>query len=300
MKEYFTNINGGLGLDHWSPSSSDMPLAKWITNYGYHTPQERDQFLMNYKPRIGNLTNNSSQRLLCEFRYFKDKKAKIENRDYNEIYKQELADINKYDPIDEQDKFARDNIDDIAHKIIEQIKKLYKEIFKDEKTAAERYVVNKPKELMHDIIGRIDYESNTKFLELKTKPSKCYKRRNKDEYYWKQQELSEDSIFDGYWKQVAFYWKCTGKKPFLGLANETDYLIFDDTHEKMRADHLEYQYNLMVKKIYRWEQMIIYCKGNLSKLAELTEEPDLNHFFHYKNLTDKQKQTIKQLWGINA
>ena len=40
----------------------------------------------------------------------KDKKAKIENRDYNEIYKQELDDINKYDPIDEQDKFARDNI----------------------------------------------------------------------------------------------------------------------------------------------------------------------------------------------
>ena len=185
-------------------------------------------------------------------------------------------------------------------RLLNKKKKLYKEIFKDEKTAAERYVAASVKELMHDIIGRIDYESNTKFLELKTKPSKCYKRRNKDEYYWKQQELSEDSIFDGYWKQVAFYWKCTGKKPFLGLANETDYLIFDDTHEKMRADHLEYQFNLMTKKIYRWEQMIIYCKGNLSQLAELTEEPDLNHFFHYKNLTDKQRQTIKQLWGINA
>ena len=165
---------------------------------------------------------------------------------------------------------------------------------------AERYVAAKLKDMIHDIIGRIDYESNTKFLELKTKPSKCYKRRNKDEYYWKQQELGEDLIFDGYWKQVAFYWKCTGKKPFLGLANETDYLIFDDTHEKMKADHLEYQFNLMTKKIYRWEQMIIYCKGNLSQLAELTEEPDLNHFFHYKNLTDKQRQIIKQLWGINA
>ena len=164
MKKYFSNINGSLGLDHWSPSSSDMPLAKWVTNYGYHTPVERDGFLMNYKPRIGNLTNNSAQRLLCEYRYFKDKKLNIHNRNYDEIYKQELADINKYDPIDSNDKFARDNINDIAHKIIEQIKKLYKEIFKDEKTAAERYVVNKPKELMHDIIGRIDYESNTKFL----------------------------------------------------------------------------------------------------------------------------------------
>ena len=105
------------------------------------------------------LPTTREQRLLCErYRYFKDKKAKIENRDYNEIYKQELNDINKYDPIDEQDKFARDNIDDLAHKIIEQIKKLYKEIFKDEKTAAERYVAASVKELMHDIIGRIDYK----------------------------------------------------------------------------------------------------------------------------------------------
>ena len=30
MKEYFCNINGGLGLDHWSPSSSDNPFAKWV------------------------------------------------------------------------------------------------------------------------------------------------------------------------------------------------------------------------------------------------------------------------------
>ena len=45
----------------------------------------------------------------------------------------------------------------------------------------------------------------------------------------------------------------------------------------MRADHLEEQYNLDDSKINRWEQMIIYCKGDLNKLAELTEEPDLNH-----------------------
>ena len=300
MKEYFCNINGGLGLDHWSPTSSSMPFAKWIVNYGYHTPKERDQFLMDYRPRLGNLTNNTAQRLECEYRYFKDKKIKIENRNYNEIYQQELDDINKYDPIDEKDKFARDNINELSHKIIKQIQKLYKEIFKDEKTAAERYVAQAVKKLWHDIVGRIDYESNVKSLELKTKPSKCYKRKNKDEYYFKQQELSEDLIFDGYWKQVAFYWKCTGKKPFLALANEDGYIIFDDTHEKMKADHLEYQFNLMKNKIYRWEQMIIYCKGNLAELAKITEEPDLNHYFHYKNMTDKQKQIIEQLWGLKA
>ena len=51
MKEYFKNLNGGQGLDHWSPSSTDQPFAKWINNYCYHTGTERDQFLMDYRPR---------------------------------------------------------------------------------------------------------------------------------------------------------------------------------------------------------------------------------------------------------
>ena len=110
-------------------------------------------------------------------KYYLKIKSKDTNRDYNEIFKQELENINKYDPIDEKDKFARDNIDDIAHKIIEQIKKVLKEIFKDEKTAAERYVVAKLKDLIHDIIGRIDYESNNAIFRTKNKTYQCYKRK---------------------------------------------------------------------------------------------------------------------------
>ena len=116
----------------------------------------------------------------------------------------------------------------------------------------------------------------------------------------KQQELGEDSIFDGYWKQVAFYWKCTGKKPFLVLVNDKEYLIYDDTHAALYDDHLEYQYNMMVKRIYNWEQMIIYCKGDLQKLADISEPPDLNHYYHYKYLTDKQRKIIKKQWGLDA
>ena len=139
-----------------------------------------------------------------------------------------LSDINKYEPIDEKDKYAREHIDELSHKIIQQIMKLHIEIFKGEKTVAERYVAQAVKKLWHDIVGRIDYESTHLFNELKVKPSKLFKRKNKDEYYWKQQELSEDLIFDDYWKQVAFYYKCTGKKPFLSLVNEDDYMILDD------------------------------------------------------------------------
>ena len=46
--------------------------------------------------------------------------------------------------------------------------------------------------------------------------------------------------------------------------------------------------------------MIIYYKGDLQKLADISEPPDLNHYYHYKYLTDKQRKTIKQLWGLDA
>ena len=37
MKEYFKNFNGGQGLDHWSPSSSQN-FTRFILNYSL--PQE--------------------------------------------------------------------------------------------------------------------------------------------------------------------------------------------------------------------------------------------------------------------
>ncbi len=64
MKEYFKNFNGGQGLDHWSPSSSQN-FTRFVLNYSL--PQElRRLFLIRYKAPFGNLVNNTTQRLTCE------------------------------------------------------------------------------------------------------------------------------------------------------------------------------------------------------------------------------------------
>ncbi len=300
LKKFFDSLNNGKGLDHWSPSSSSMPLAKFNLNYGHHDGVERSMFPMGYKPRFGNLVNNTAQRMECETLYWKDKTITLTNRNYDEVFGKELDDINKYDPVDHKDAYAREHMLEYAHRTIEQTRKVVKELCGKNKITSERYVMNKPKQLLHDIIGRIDYETNKLFIELKTKPPSIVKKKGKDEYYFKTQPLGDDAVFDAYWGQVAFYWKCTGKKPFLVLVNDKEYLIYDDTHAALYDDHLEYQYNMMVKRIYNWEQMIIYCKGDLQKLADISEPPDLNHFYHYKFLTDKQRKTIKQLWGLDA
>jgi hypothetical protein len=186
-----------------------------------------------------------------------------------------------------------------SHPTIENMKKAVKEIFGNEKLVAERYVSSKDKDMLIDIIGRVDYESNTKIGEAKTKPPTIKKKRGKDEYYMASTQLPNDPD-PMHISQVAFYYHCTNRKPFLFYVNENEYRIFDDTHDMLRSDYLEHQYNLLTQRLKSWEQLIIFCKGDIQKLSSFAEPPELNHPFYYRDLIDDQKKQIKQLWGLDA
>ena len=298
MKEYFKKFNGGKGLDHWSPSSSQN-FTRFLLNYSL--PQEiRRMFNIRYKAPFGNLVNNTTQRLTCEILYQGDKKITLKNKNYDEIFQQELDAIDKNTtPVDDKDKLAREMMISFAHPTIENMKKAVKEIFGNEKLVAERYVSSKDEDMVNDTIGRIDYESNKIIGEAKTKPPTIKKKRGKDEYYMATTQLPTDPD-PMHISQVSFYYHCTKRKPFLFYVNEKDYIIFDDSHELLSKDYLEEQYNLMTKKLLSWEQLIIFCKGDLNKLAHFAEPPELNHPFYYRDLIDDQKKQIKQLWGLDA
>jgi len=296
MKEYFKNFNGGQGLDHWSPSSSQN-FTRFVLNYSL--PQEiRRTFKIRYKAPFGNLVNNTAQRLTCDILYQGDKKITLKNKNYDEIFQQELDAIDKNTtPIDDKDKLAREMMISYAHPTIDNMKKAVKEIFGNEKLVAERYVSSKDEDMVNDTIGRIDYESNKIIGEAKTKPPTIKKKRNKDEHYMAttQLPLSPDPM---HISQVSFYYHCTKRKPFLFYVNENEYTIFDDTHDMLKPDYLKEQYNLMVQRLKSWEQLIIFCKGDIKKLSAFAEPPELNHPFYYRDLIDDQKQQIKNLWGL--
>ena len=188
MKEYFKNFNGGQGLDHWSPSSSQN-FTRFVLNYSL--PQElRRLFLIRYKAPFGNLVNNTTQRLTCEVLFEGDKKITLKNKNYDDIFQQELDEIDKNTPpVDDKDKLAREMMVSYAHPTIENMKKCVKEIFGNDKLVAERYVSAKHNDMVIDIIGRIDYESNDKIGEAKTKPPTIKKKRGKDEYYMASTQL---------------------------------------------------------------------------------------------------------------
>jgi len=305
IKKAFSIYNGGKGLDHWSYSSTSTPFAKNLIGYSF--PQKiRRKFPFRYKANFGNLVNNVVQRMIADVIY-KSKTIKQddfteEDRSYQNCFKKELEIINEKEPVDAKDKFGREAMLKFAEDCIPITKKVVQDIVGKDKLVCERYVELKEFDMIKPIIGRIDYETMTtntkgKFIELKTKPPNLRKVKGKEEWNMITQDLPTEPTLENL-TQTSFYYMTTKKIPYLVYVNDKDYVIFDQSHELMKADHLKYLYNKMIDKILLWEKMIMFCEGNIEKLALMCEPPDLNHFFYYKDLADEQKELITKLWGI--
>ena len=300
IEKAFSIFNGGEGLDHWSYSSTSTPLAKNLI--GYTFPQEvRRTFAFRYKANFGNLVNNVVQRMIADVIY-KSKTIKQdtfteEERSYQNCFNKELEIINEKEPVDAKDKFGREAMLKFAEDCIPITKKVVQDIIGKEKLVCERYVEQKEMTMIKPVIGRIDYESKTKFIELKTKPPNLRKVKGKEEWNMITQDLPTEPTIENL-TQTSFYYMTTKKIPYLVYVNDKDYVIFDQSHELMKADHLEYLYFKMVEKILLWERMIMFAEGKVETLAMMCEPPDLNHFFYYKDLADEQKQLITKLWGV--
>jgi len=297
IREAFAFYNGGQGLDHWSYSSTSSPFSKNIINYSFSQKIRRD-FVFRYKPSFGNLVNNTVQRLIGDVIWTSEEtKEEKWDRDYQLNFDNELKQIKDKPPVDAKDEFAREEMLDYAHNCIGVTKKVVQDIIGDEKLVCERAVRHKEMTMIKPILGRIDYETKTKFIELKTKPPNIRKVKNKEEWKMSSQPIPTEPTFENL-TQTSFYFMCTKKIPFLVYVNDKEHIVFDQSHDLMKADHLEHLYFKMCEKILFWEKMIMYCKGNIQDLATMCEPPDLNHPFYYKDLAPEQLQLITNLWGM--
>jgi hypothetical protein len=297
IQEAFAFYNGGKGLDHWSYSSTSSPFSKNIINYSFSQKIRRD-FVFRYKPSFGNLVNNVVQRLIGDVIWTSEEtKEEKWDRDYQLNFDNELKQIKDKPPVDAKDEFAREEMQQYAHDCIGVTKKVVQDIIGDEKLVCERYVEHKEMTMLKPIIGRIDYETKTKFIELKTKPPNIRKVKNKEEWKMSSQPIPTEPTFDNL-TQTSFYYMCTKKIPFLVYVNDKEHIVFDQSHELMKKDHLEHLYFKMCEKILFWEKMIMFCKGNIQELAMMCEAPDLSHPFYYKDLAPEQLQLITNLWGM--
>jgi hypothetical protein len=176
-----SQLSGGESYDHFSPSSLNIPIQKYIISYVCSTQAMRRQNKVGFKAHYGVLCGNVAQRLLSKYIFKAAEKEEVKPELFDKIFEYELSLVNKNEPKDERDEQCRIEMIPSCKASIEQTLKLVKEVFGDEPLTSERYVSVSHPGLILDILGRIDFESdrkNSKFLELKSKPINFRKGKN--------------------------------------------------------------------------------------------------------------------------
>jgi hypothetical protein len=289
-----SQLSGGQGYDHWSPSSLNIPVQKYIISYVCSTQEMRRKNKVGYKAHSGNLVGNVSQRLLSKYIFKAAEKEEVQPELFDKIFEHELELINKNEPKNAKDEQCRIEMIPSCKASIEQTLKLVKEVFGDETLTSERYVHVSHPGLILDILGRIDFESETKFLELKSKPINF--RQNKNGLGQTIQKLpaSIEDVETSYMRQVAFYWVSNNrkKKAYLGYVNSEEYKIFEP-----EDDRLEYYYNQLINKAFTIQNLLEISEGDPKLMAKYVEMPDVKNFY-YSDLTEEQVDITKELWGI--
>ena len=289
-----SQLSGGESYDHFSPSSLNIPIQKYIISYVCSTQAMRRKNKVGYKAYYGALCGNVAQRLLSKYIFKAAEKEEVKPELFDKIFEHELSIINKNEPKDERDEQCRIEMIPSCKASIEQTLKLVKEVFKDEPLTSERYVHVTPQGLILDILGRIDFESETKFLELKSKPINFRKGKNGLTQTIQKLPASIDDVEESYMKQVAFYWVANNrkKKAYLGYVNQEEYKIFEP-----EDDRLEYYYKQLINKAFTIQNLLEISEGDPKVMAKFVEMPDIRNFY-YSDLTEEQVDITKQLWGM--
>jgi hypothetical protein len=289
-----SQLSGKESYDHWSPSSLNIPIQKYIISYVCSTQEMRRQNKVGYKAHSGNLVGGVSQRLLSKYIFKAAEKEEVQPELFDKIFEHELELINKNEPKNAKDEQCRIEMIPSCKASIEQTLKLVKEVFGDETLTSERYVHVSHPGLILDILGRLDFESENKFLELKSKPINF--RQNKNGLGQTIQKLpaSIEDVETSYMRQVAFYWVSNNrkKKAYLGYVNSEEYKIFEP-----EDDRLEYYYNQLINKAFTIQNLLEISEGDPKLMAKYVEMPDIKNFY-YSDLSEEQVDITKELWGI--
>jgi hypothetical protein len=289
-----SQLSGKESYDHWSPSSLNIPIQKYIISYVCSTQEMRRKNKVGYKAHSGNLVGGVSQRLLSKYIFKAAEKEEVQPELFDKIFEHELELINKNEPKNAKDEQCRIEMIPSCKASIEQTLKLVKEVFGDEPLTSERYVHVSHPGLILDILGRIDFESSNSFLELKSKPVNF--RQNKNGLGQTIQKLpaSIEDVETSYMRQVAFYWVSNNrkKKAYLGYVNSEEYKIFEP-----EDDRLEYYYKQLINKAFTIQNLLEISEGDPKLMAKYVEMPDIKNFY-YSDLSEEQVDITKELWGI--
>ena len=281
------------GLNHHSPSQLNKIDGAWSYEYLYLTQEQRRTLPGNSKMFAGVQMGSAGQMTIGDFEWHGTKKLEIKK--YKSVFNKVLENFNAYIPVDEQDR----NQHSINRKGLaltyEQMKIAFKEVGLKAPIDCERTVSMNLPGCQLPCIGRIDYEDQDNFIELKTK----WRFRKKGKpgaapsypLYGIKKDISPEFLL-----QVAFYAVASGKKPHLVIVNEKEFKIFNQNNmEAFQPNNLKKIVSKMAMVALRRERLMERHAGKATFVQDI--EPTFDHPYYW-NFGGDHKQQAMKLWGI--
>jgi hypothetical protein len=289
-------------LNHWSPSQLNSMDCMWGYKYLYLTQEQRRKLPINSKMFTGVCLGDMG--ILKFGKYLWETKVgkglvKTEIPPQRKIFDKILEKFNAYEPADEADK-AQHDVARLGLAIsFETLKKGIREINLTSPIECERYVELTLDGCVLPTIGRIDFEDEHNFVEMKTKHRKKNRPRKDGTSNYSLPKLDEGYMgWDEHVSQVAFYYfACEEKKkPHLFVMNEEDYKIFTPENcEDLKPENLRKRLNKLTMTAKRRERVMANHAGKTTWHQDIN--PDFGHFF-WKNMGEHRDIAMK-LWGLD-
>ena len=150
--------------------------------------------------------------------------------------------------------------------------------------------MNKPKNSF--VLRRPFRWPSISWTPLPLSPPKNFRKTKNGLSAYKQKLPEYADEQEAHLKQLAFYYKATGKTPYLVYVNHEEYKIF-----KPEIPQLEYYYQQMVNKAFIIQNILELTEADMSKITQLCEPPDLKSFY-YSDLTKSQLEEVKKAWRM--
>ena len=285
-------------LNHHSPSQINTADDMWGYKYLYLTQEERRHLPINSKMISGVCIGDMGQYEIGNFiwKFVKGKGlVKQEIPKTKKIFEKVLDKFDAYQPSTDEDKLSHQENKKGLALTFHQLKQSLKEIGLKDPIECERSVSLELPGCQLPVIGRVDFEDENNFVELKTKWYKKNRPRKDGTSSYSVPKIEEGYMgWNEHILQVAFYYLATRKKPHLLVINPESYNIFTpDNCEDLKPENLKKLINKMRVVCKRREEIMERHSGKTTWVEDIF--PDFDHFF-WKGMGDHLTAAMR-LWG---
>ena len=285
-------------LNHHSPSQINAADDMWGYKYLYLTQEERRNLPINSKMHSGVCIGDMGQYEVGNYiwKFVKGKGlVKTEIPKTKKIFEKVLDKFDAYQPSTDEDKLSHQENKKGLALTFHQLKQSLKEIGLKDPIECERSVSLELPGCQLPVIGRVDFEDENNFVELKTKWYKKNRPRKDGSSSYSVPKIDEGYMgWNEHILQVAFYYLATGKKPHLLVINPESYNIFTpDNCEDLKPENLKKLINKMRVVCKRREEIMERHSGKTTWVEDIF--PDFDHFF-WRGMGDHLTAAMR-LWG---